>query len=125
MNNQIKIEHYNILNGIKMDYLKTHEPFNFIKDISTQQSNIKLTYNDIFLTYLKNKKYFVAVDKQQFNRGNKQKWSQNKQFNRGNKQKWSQNKQFNRGNKQKWSQNKQFNRGNKLGGELSTITVFC
>ena len=57
INNIKKLELYNILNSIKMAYLKSKEPFNIIP------SDIKLTYKIIELKYLKDKNYFVKVKK--------------------------------------------------------------
>ena len=58
INNIKKLELYNILNSIKMAYLKSREPFNILP------SDIKLTYKIIELKYLKDKNYFVKVKKQ-------------------------------------------------------------
>jgi hypothetical protein len=63
--NNKKLEYYGLLNGIRMDYLKTKEPFDI--NILRNESNVKLTYNDIQLRYLKDKNYFVVVKKPQFN----------------------------------------------------------
>jgi hypothetical protein len=57
INNIKKLELYNILNSIKMAYLKSKEPFNIL------QSDIKLTYKIVELKYLKDKNYFVKVKK--------------------------------------------------------------
>jgi hypothetical protein len=56
MDNNIKLEFYDILNGIGMNYLKKKSPFNII-------NHIKLTYDEIDLKYLKGKNYFIKVDK--------------------------------------------------------------
>jgi hypothetical protein len=76
MNDQTKIEYYDILNGIRMVYLKSHVPFNIIND-----SKIKLTYNEIKLKYIDNKNYFVTVNKDTY-RSNKTPWTreQKKEF---------------------------------------------
>ena len=60
INNTKKLILYNILNGIKMEYLKTKEPF------SIMESNIKITHKTIELKYLKDKNYFVKVPKDSF-----------------------------------------------------------
>ena len=52
-----KIEYYDFLNRIKRDYLKIENPFNII------ESDVKLTYKDIELQYIKNKNYFVTKKK--------------------------------------------------------------
>ena len=57
INNIKKLELYNILNSIKMAYLKSKEPFNILT------SDIKLTYKIVELKYLKDKNYFVKVKK--------------------------------------------------------------
>jgi hypothetical protein len=49
-----KLEYYEILNTIRMDYLKSKEPFDM------NLNNVKLTYNDIQIKYLNNKNYFIA-----------------------------------------------------------------
>ena len=60
MNNQLKIIYYDILNGIRMQYLKSNIPFNIVND-----NEIKLTYGEIKLKYLDDKNYFIKVDKPQ------------------------------------------------------------
>jgi hypothetical protein len=57
MNNQIKLNYYDILNSIRMQYLKSKIPFNIIND-----NSIKLTYNEIKLKYIDNKNYFIKID---------------------------------------------------------------
>ena len=59
-NNNKKIEYYDVLNSIRMEYLKSKEPFNII------ESNVKLTYNDIQLRYLNDKNYFIVVKKSSY-----------------------------------------------------------
>ena len=60
-NNKQKLEYYYLLNGIRLKYLKYDEPFNILS------TPVKLTYNDIKLKYLTNKKYFIIVDKSAVN----------------------------------------------------------
>ncbi len=55
--NDKKLEFYNLLNGIKLEYLKIKDPFNIL------DSDIKITYKDIKLHYLKDKNYFVVVER--------------------------------------------------------------
>jgi|SaaInlV_165m_DNA_1040744.scaffolds.fasta_scaffold86002_1 hypothetical protein len=55
--NHKKIEYYDFLNRIKRNYLKIENPFNII------ESDVKLTYKDIDLQYIKNKNYFVTKRK--------------------------------------------------------------
>jgi hypothetical protein len=57
MNDQAKMEYYDILNSIRMTYLKNKTPFNIIG-----QDEIKLTYKEIHLKYIKGKNYFVQFD---------------------------------------------------------------
>jgi hypothetical protein len=57
MNDQTKMEYYDILNSIRMTYLKNKTPFNIIS-----QDDIKLTYKEIQLKYIKGKNYFVQFD---------------------------------------------------------------
>jgi hypothetical protein len=63
INNNKKLEFYDILNSIKMEYLKTKEPFDII------QQNIKLTHKTISLKYINDKNYFIKIKKQKDNRG--------------------------------------------------------
>lgn len=58
MNADTKLEYYNILNSINMEYLNTKYPFNII-----DQCDIKLTYKEIKLKYITGKNYFVKIDK--------------------------------------------------------------
>ena len=58
MNPQTKLEYYDILNSVRMEYLKSNIPFSIVN-----RSDIKLTYNDIKLKYINDKNYFVKVDK--------------------------------------------------------------
>ena len=58
MNNETKIKYYDILNSIKMEYLKSDMPYNIIND-----RNIILTYDEINLKYIANKNYFVTINK--------------------------------------------------------------
>jgi hypothetical protein len=60
MNNKIKLNYYDILNSIRMQYLKSKIPFNIIND-----NSIKLTYNEIKLKYINNKNYFIKIDQKQ------------------------------------------------------------
>ena len=59
--NNKKIEIYDILNGIKMNYLKAKDPF-------TALSDVKLTYKTIELKYIKDKNYFIKVVKDKYNK---------------------------------------------------------
>jgi len=59
--NNKKIEIYDILNGIKMNYLKAKDPF-------TSLSDVKLTYKTIELKYIKDKNYFIKVVKDKYNK---------------------------------------------------------
>jgi hypothetical protein len=69
MNNKYKIEYYNILNSIRIDYLKSKMPFNILN-----QNDIKLTYKDIYLKYIKDKQYFIkASANPPFYKNNKEK----------------------------------------------------
>ena len=52
INNKTKLNHYNILNSIRTEYLKIKEPFSI-------PSNINITYKEIKLKYLTGKNYFV------------------------------------------------------------------
>ena len=52
INNKTKLNHYNILNSIRTEYLKIKEPFSI-------PSNINITYREIKLKYLTGKNYFV------------------------------------------------------------------
>ena len=65
MNLQLKLEYYNILNSVRMVYLQTNIPFSIVN-----KHDIKLTYKDIKLKYIKDKNYFVKLDK---SKGYKQK----------------------------------------------------
>jgi hypothetical protein len=58
MNSQTKLEYYNILNSVRMVYLKSKVPFSIVNS-----SDIKLTYKNIKLKYINDKNYFVKVDK--------------------------------------------------------------
>ena len=58
MNNETKIKYYDILNSIKMEYLKSDMPYNIIND-----RNIILTYDEINLKYISDKNYFAPIDK--------------------------------------------------------------
>ena len=62
MNNNTKLKYYDILNSVKMEYLKERTPFNILKD-----SDIKITYKDIKLEFVDGKNYFVKVDKSKGN----------------------------------------------------------
>ena len=57
MNNKIKLEYYNILNSIHTEYLINNIPFNILN-----HNDIKLTYNNINIKYIKDKNYFVNSD---------------------------------------------------------------
>ena len=64
LSNKTKLAYYNILNGIKLPAHHTQEPF----DVTI--SDVKLTYKDINLHYIKGKNYFVeAPPKPKFDRG--------------------------------------------------------
>ena len=75
-NTNKKLESYYLLSGIRMKYLKYAEPFNILS------TDIKLTYNDIKLKYLTDKKYFIIIDKSSFNKkyDNKNKNHDNKKY---------------------------------------------
>ena len=62
MNNKNKLKIYNSLNEINYSIYKKNIPF----DIN--QNNIKLTYNEIYLQYIKSKNYFVENIKKNKNR---------------------------------------------------------
>ena len=119
MDNNIKLEFYNILNGISMNYLKKKSPFNIINDI-------KLTYDKIDIKYLKGKNYFIKVDKNKsFNKDHHNKgFKEHKNFdNKG----FMKHKNFdNKDHHNKDHHNKGFNKNfdNKRGG-LSAIMVYC
>jgi hypothetical protein len=55
---QIILNYYKILNGIKMDYLKLKLPYNIIYD-----DDIKLTYKQGEMNYIKDKNYFIIANK--------------------------------------------------------------
>jgi hypothetical protein len=63
---QTALEYYKILNGIKIDYLKLKLPYNIISD-----DDIKLTYKQVEMDYIKDKNYFVIADKSKGNKFNK------------------------------------------------------
>lgn len=58
MDDDIKIKYYDILNSVKMEYLKADIPYNIVND-----RNIILTYNEINLKYIANKNYFAIINK--------------------------------------------------------------
>ena len=61
-NQHKKLQLYNILNGVKLEYLKNKEPFNIM------DADIKLTYNVINMKFIKGKNYFVIVPKKTNNK---------------------------------------------------------
>ena len=58
MNNDTRIKYYDILNSIKMEYLRSDTPYNIIND-----HNIILTYDEINLKYIADKNYFMIINK--------------------------------------------------------------
>ena len=77
MDDRTKLEYYNILNSIRMMYLKSNIPFNIVNS-----DQIKLTYKDIKLKYIDNKNYFIKVDKSKNRSHQKIPWTkdQKKEF---------------------------------------------
>ena len=65
MNNILKYKILDKLNSINFIIYKRKSPFDALSN------NVQLTYNEIQLQYIKNKNYFVEVDK------SKPKWNQN------------------------------------------------
>jgi hypothetical protein len=63
IDNQTKLEYYDIMNSIKMEYLKSNIPFNIVNN-----KDIKLSYKEIQLKYVDDKNYFVKVSKKPFNK---------------------------------------------------------
>ena len=63
IDNQTKLEYYNIMNSIKMEYLKSNIPFNIVNS-----KDVKLSYKEIQLKYVDDKNYFVKVSKKPFNK---------------------------------------------------------
>ena len=106
----IKLHYYDILNSIKMDYMKIKEPFDF------GNNNIILTHKIIKLKYLTDKNYFVKVDKKNKNDNHNQ--------NNNHKRSESKNKpKFTPEEHAAYLERKKRREQNKHGGKK--ILVFC
>ena len=77
MNSQTKLEYYDILNSVRMMYLKSKIPFSIVNSY-----DIKLTYKDIKLKYINDKNYFIKVDKSRGRKEDRIPWTkeQKKEF---------------------------------------------
>ena len=58
IDNQTKLQYYDILNSVKMEHLKSNIPFNIVNS-----NDIKLTYKEVQLKYINGKNYFITVPK--------------------------------------------------------------
>jgi hypothetical protein len=109
LSDQTKLKYYNILNGVKLQHRQPNTPF----DVTI--SDVKLTYKDINLHYIKDKNYFVeAPPRPKFDKFKPKDRGRDRNFNKDQHKKHNQNKKHTRPRSEERPGEKQWDRPKKI-----------